>query len=182
MPTYMYVSISGEDKILIFTIDPVTGSLNPQGEIIVSGHPSGMAFSPDQQFIYVGRKGDKSISTFRRNLETGELSLIGTAQVDMEPDWVALDRKGRFLFSTYFMEGKAGVYPIGSDGIVGKEPVQWITSSRGLHSVQTDPSNKFAFFPHIAGVGPNIILQYRFDESSGHFTPNNPDRATRTRC
>jgi 6-phosphogluconolactonase len=172
----MYVSISGEDKILNFTIDSITGRLNPQGEIIVSGHPSGMVFSPDQRFIYVGRKGDKSISTFHRNVETGELSLIGTTTVGMEPDWVAIDRKGQYLFSTYFMEGKAGIYPIGGDGIVGKEPLQWITSSRGLHSVQTDPSNQFAFFPHIAGVGPNVILQYKFDESTGHFTPNNPDR------
>lgn len=176
MPTHLYVSISGEDKILIFSINPQTGVLKLQSQIVVSGHPSGMTIAPNQEFIYVGRKGDKSISTFRRNLETGELKLIGTVQVGMEPDWVSIDRQGRFLFSTYFMEGKVAVHPIDSDGIVGQSPVQWITSTRGLHSVQTDPSNKFAFMPHIAGVGPNIILQFKFDEIAGHFTPNSPDR------
>jgi 6-phosphogluconolactonase len=172
----LYISISGEDKILSFTINPETGALKALGEVVVSGRPSGMAISPNREFIYVGRKGNKSLSTFLRNLDTGELTLIGTTPVEMEPDWVAVDRKGKFLFSTYFQEGKMAVYPIGSDGTTGKSPLQWINSTKGLHSVQTDPSNKFAFLPHIAGVGPNIILQFKFDEVTGQFTPNNPDR------
>jgi 6-phosphogluconolactonase len=40
--------------------------------------------------------------------------------------------------------------------------------------MQTDPSNKFAFVPHIAGNGPNAIFQFRFDENTGHLTPNSP--------
>ena len=35
-------------------------------------------------------------------------------------------------------------------------------------------SNKFAFVPHIAGNGPNAIFQFRFDENTGHLTPNSP--------
>jgi 6-phosphogluconolactonase len=42
--------------------------------------------------------------------------------------------------------------------------------------MQTDPSNKFAFVPHIAGNGPNAIFQFRFDENTGHITPNSPSR------
>jgi hypothetical protein len=33
--------------------------------------------------------------------------------------------------------------------------------------MQTDPSNTFAFVPHIAGNGPNAIFQFRFDEHTG---------------
>jgi 6-phosphogluconolactonase len=40
--------------------------------------------------------------------------------------------------------------------------------------MQTDPSNKFAFVPHIAGNGPNAIFQFRFDENTGHLTPSSP--------
>jgi 6-phosphogluconolactonase len=104
MPVNLYVSISGEDKILIYTVNPKTGSLEVQGEVALSGRPSGMTIDPIRQYIYVGRKGDKSLSTFRRNVKTGSLSLVGTAQVENEPDWVAMDRKGKFLFSTFFME------------------------------------------------------------------------------
>jgi hypothetical protein len=40
--------------------------------------------------------------------------------------------------------------------------------------MQTDPSNQFAFVPHIAGNGPNAIFQFRFDDTTGHLTPNSP--------
>ncbi len=33
---------------------------------------------------------------------------------------------------------------------------------------------RYAFVPHIAGNGPNLIYQYRFDEQTGHVTPNDP--------
>jgi 6-phosphogluconolactonase len=42
--------------------------------------------------------------------------------------------------------------------------------------MQTDPSNKFAFVPHIPGNGPNAIFQFRFDEHTGHLTSNSPLR------
>jgi 6-phosphogluconolactonase len=39
--------------------------------------------------------------------------------------------------------------------------------------MQTDPSNRFAFVPHIAGAnGPNRIYQFKFDENTGRLTPN----------
>jgi 6-phosphogluconolactonase len=176
MKSYLYVSLSREDKILIFATDLQTGKLEAQGEIKVTGQPANMAFDPNQQFIYVGRKADRSISTYRRNGETGELSLAGTVTVGLEPDYLAADRRGKFLFSTYISEGRLAIHPIGGDGILIDPPVEWLTTYRGIHSIQTDPSNKFAFIPHIAGNDPNLILQFKFNETTGHLTPNTPDR------
>ena len=54
--------------------------------------------------------------------------------------------------------------------------------------MQTDPSNKFAFVPHIARLndnvleprrenpGPNVIFQFKFDAQSGRLTANSPLR------
>jgi 6-phosphogluconolactonase len=43
--------------------------------------------------------------------------------------------------------------------------------------MQTDPSNQFAFVPHIDNRGgPNAIFQFKFDPDTGHLTPNSPDR------
>ncbi|MDP6453434.1 MAG: beta-propeller fold lactonase family protein, partial [SAR202 cluster bacterium] len=54
-------------------------------------------------------------------------------------------------------------------------PVEWLATGTGAHCMQTDPSNRFAFVPHIAGGnGPNLIFQFKFDESTGHITPNIP--------
>ena len=42
---------------------------------------------------------------------------------------------------------------------------------------QTDPSNTFAFVPHIDNRGgPNAIFQFKFDPNTGHLTPNSPPR------
>jgi 6-phosphogluconolactonase len=175
MPIHLYVSISGEDKVLIFALNPQTGRLSPQSEVVVTGQPGNMAIDPSGQFIYVARRENHQISSYRRNWKTGELLLIGTASVEFMPDYLATDRKGRFLLSTYFYEGKVAVHTIGSDGLVGTT-CQWLDTTRGIHSIQTDPSNRFAFVPHIAGDGPNVILQFKFNETTGQLTPNTPDR------
>jgi len=68
------------------------------------------------------------------------------------------------------------VHAIGDDGGVVDPPIERRETARGAHSIQTDPSNRFAFVPHIAGRGPNEIWQFRFDEQTGHLTPNSPPK------
>jgi 6-phosphogluconolactonase len=176
MAAYLYISTPGEDKIQMFTIDLQTGGLTLQGETAVPGSPSDLAISPDRKFVYVVRKGIQAISTYSRNLKTGELTLIGTLEVGLEPGYVSTDKKGNFLLSTYFWVGKVAVHPIGKDGIVTGPATEFFDTARGVHSVLTDPSNKYVYLPHIAVVGPNLILQFKFDEKTGHLTPNIPDR------
>jgi 6-phosphogluconolactonase len=175
MPYHLYVSLSGEDKILAFTIDAKTGKLTAQSAVAVADRPVNMAFEPREQFMYVGRK--KAISTYRRNRETGELSLMGTVSLEFQPDLIFTDRKGRFLLSTYWAEGKVSVQKIGADGILTAIPVQWLDTARGVHFVHTDPSNKFVFVPcTVSFDNANAIFQFKFDEVTGQLTPNTPDR------
>jgi 6-phosphogluconolactonase len=103
-------------------------------------------------------------------------TLIGSVATELEPGYLSTDKKGRFLLVTYFWVGKAAVYPIGSDGVAANPPIEYFDTFRGVHSIQTDPSNKFVFLPHIAIVGPNLILQFKFDELTGRLIPNTPDR------
>src|SRR5262249_19705944 len=82
----------------------------------------------------------------------------------------------------------AAVYPLGADGAVGAPPSDSLATAMGAHAIQTDPSNQFAFVPHIArfndnvleplreSTGPNAIWQLRFDAQTGHLTPNAPLR------
>lgn len=194
MSYHLYVSISGEDKIKIFDIYPRTGRLKSLGEVLVTGRPVHMAIDPSRQFIYIVCMGIRKICTYLRNRETGNLSLIGTASFALESNdgcsaselsYLATDRKGRFLLSTYYDAGAVAVQPIGSDGIVGNPPIEWLETGKGAHSVQTDPSNRFVFVPHTAhisfpgytgdGRGLNSIRQFKFNEVTGRLTPNKPD-------
>lgn len=180
MLDYVYISLQGEDRILIFTIEPETGKLAAQGEAPVAGGPAPLAIGPRRQSLYVGRRGSRQISSFSINQETGGLTMSGTVELETDPCFLATDRKGRFVLASYYEGASVSVHPIGDDGSVGAPPVEWRPTARGAHSFQTDPTNRFAFVPHIAGRGPNRILQFWFDEASGHLTPNVPDRVTPT--
>ena len=178
MPYIMYVSLQGDDKLARFTLDPTTGKLTPQGEVAIPGGPAPLAVDPQRQFLYVARRGACIISSFRIAPLTGDLTPIGEVALESDPCYIATDRSGKFLLSAYYQAGKAAVHPIGTDGAAYGPPVEWRDTARGAHCMQTDPSNRFAFVPHIAGNGPNAIFLFRFDAQTGRLTPNTPPQVS----
>lgn len=176
MPYAMYVSVQGEDKILRFAMNPATGDLEPQGEVAVPGGPAPIAVDPGRYFLHVARRGECKISSYHIDEQTGALSLIGTMGLPTDPCYLATDRRGKFLLAAYYEGRGVSVHPIGDDGSVSDPPVERRETARGAHSFQTDPTNRFAFVPHIAGRGPNEIWQFRFDEQTGQLTPNSPPK------
>ncbi len=177
MPSFMYVSLQGDDKILGFTMDAATGDLTPHEAVTVPGGPAPIAVDPARRFLYVARRGERKISSYRIDQGSGALTLIGTVSLDTDPCYISTDRKGRFLLSAYYEGRGISIHPIGDNGAAGDPPVERLETARGAHCFQTDPSNRFAFVPHIAGRGPNEIWQFRFDERTGRVTPNSPAKA-----
>jgi len=172
MPDLVYVTLQGDDRITRFTLDRATGRLERAGDVGVPGGPAPMAVDPAQGFLHVARRGECKISSFRIDPRTGDLSIAGTVPLPTDPCYISMDRRGRYLLSAYY-EGKGvAVHPIGADGAVADPPVERRETARGAHCFQTDPTNRFAFVPHIAGRGPNEIWQFRFDPETGRLTPN----------
>ena len=176
MPYYMYVALQEDDKILVHTIEPQTGKLTPQAEVSIPGGPFTMAISPDRKFLYAGCRDTPQIASFQINQVSGGLTQNGTIPVEGWPVYIATDRKGKFVLSAYYQGAHVGVHPIGADGSVGDPPIEWLATATGAHAMQTDSTNSFAFVPHIAGNGPNAIFQFKFDENTGHLTPNSPPK------
>lgn len=178
MPDVMYVSLQGDDTIARFTVDAATGDLERLGDVAVAGGPAPMVVDPAQRVLHVARRGECKISSFQIDQGTGGLALIGTVSLPTDPCFLAMDRRGRFLLSAYYEARGVAVHPISEDGAVADPPVERRETARGAHCFQTDPSNRFAFVPHIAGRGPNEIWQFRFDQDTGRLTPNAPPTAT----
>ena len=186
MPYYMYVSLQDDDKILVFAMDAGTGKLTPKAEVPVSGGPSSSAISPDRKTLYVGHRNSNEMSSYRIDPDTGRLTQIGKVSLLASPTFLSTDRNGRFVLSAYYQGAHVAVHPIGDNGSVSDPPIEWLETAPAAHAIQTDPSNKFAFVPHIArlndsvmqppgdALGPNAIYQFRFDENTGHLTPNSP--------
>ena len=176
MVRYLYVSLQDDDKISVFAMDTETGNLRAKSEMPVPGGPSALAISPNRNVLYVGHRGSSELSSFRIDQATGGLTHTGKVSQEAAPTFLSTDRKGRFVLSAYYQGAHAAVHPVGDDGAVGDPPIEWLETATGAHAMQTDPSNRFAFVPHIAGNGPNAIFQFRFDENTGHITPNSPPR------
>ena len=188
MPHALYVCLQDDDKIAAFALDAGTGQLTPQAGVLAAGGPSVMALSPDRRTLYVGHRTEPAISSFRIDQATGGLTLLGTVSAAHAPTFLAADRTGRYMLAAYYQGGGAAVHPVGADGAVGSPPVHSVTTEAGAHAISTDPSNRFAFVPHIARLndnvlepprdnpGPNVIMQFRFDAQTGRLTPNSPFR------
>ena len=174
MAYFMYVALQEDDKISVFTIDPESGKLNGQHEVSISGGPFTLAISPDRRYLYAGCRDVPQIVSFQIDQATGGLTQNGIVALEANPTYIATDRKGKFVLSAYYQGAHVGVHPIGGDGSVGGAPIEWLETATGAHAMQTDPTNTYAFVPHIAGNGPNAIYQFRFDENTGHITPNTP--------
>ena len=176
MAMQMYITLSGEDRIARYGVDEATGELTHIGDVGTAARPAPLAVNPAGDRMYVGCRDEIAISSYTI-ADGGELAHIGDVAVDNDPCYLATDRSGRFLLSAYYEGGRCAVHAIGEDGAAASPPVEWLATAKGAHSMQTDPSNRYAFVPHISGgTGPNAIFQFRFDAETGHIMPNNPAR------
>ena len=161
-------------RFWFFSVDSQTGKLTPRADVAVAGGPFTLAISPDRKYLYAGCREIPQLFSYRIDQANGSLTQNGSVSLEANPTYIATDRKGKFVLSAYYQGAHVGVHPIGDDGSVGGEPIEWLETATGAHAMQTDPTNSYAFVPHIAGNGPNAIYQFRFDENTGHITPNAP--------
>jgi len=186
MPDMLYVGLQDDDKIVSFGIDAGAGKLGPRDERPAAGAPSVFAVSPDRRVLYVGYRGTPAIESCRIDAASGALTSLGRVATEHPPTYLAPDRAGKYLLSAYYQGGYAAVHPLGSDGAVSGPALDRQNTAPGAHAILTDPSNRFAFVPHIARQqdnvleppknipGPNFIAQFRFDVATGRLHPNAP--------
>src|ERR1700761_3204375 len=146
----LYVGLQDDDKIAVFALDANNGRLTKRADVEAAGSPSVAAISPDRNTLYIGYRGQPSIASYRIDPATGGLSLLGTAAQADAPTFLAPDRTGRYMLCAYYQGGYVAVYPIAADGTIGAAATDNQKTAVGAHAIATDPSNRFAFVPHIA--------------------------------
>ena len=144
MPYYMYVAVSEDNKISVFTVDPETGGLTHQHDVPVQGGPFTLAISPDRNHLYCGTRETPGLTSFRIDQSGGGLTQTGSVPLDSWPVYVDTDRRGRFVLSSYYQGARVAVHPVGDDGSVGEPPVVSLETATGAHAMQTDPTNRYA--------------------------------------
>ena len=182
MAVYVYISLQREDRISLYELDSETGGLARRTEFPLSGMPAPLAVDPQRRFLFVGRRqpGDFGLTSYGINHATGRLTEIGGVPLEGDPVHISVDRTGKYLLSAYYYQARAGVHGFGDDGVLEGQPIEWRETGIGAHYIQTDPSNRYAYVPHIAAgahTGVNAIFQFRFDQLTGRLAACEPDRA-----
>ena len=81
MTFYLYVTLSEEDKLSTYSMNPDTGDLVLLRELEVQGRPAPLAVDPAKGFMYVGRRDVNQIDSYAIDAGSGGLTLLGTAQL-----------------------------------------------------------------------------------------------------
>lgn len=170
-PTIVYVSESGENRIAVWALDETTGELTRQGETVLTGAPGSLALSPDHRHLYASVRSAKQFATLDVDAKTGALSNATFADAGFNAAYVFADQTGRWLLAASYSEGVVGLSAIQNGRVTGL-PVVTLETGKKAHCIQLDPSNRFAFVPHVGEL--NKVEQLRFDAQAGTLTCNTP--------
>jgi 6-phosphogluconolactonase len=176
--TVVYVSNAGSKEIFVFAMDRDSGELAPVARVAIpgTGKPSPtsvpMAVTPDHRFLYAALRSEPyPVSSFAIDPATGRLTHLGHAPLPDSMAYIITDRSGRFLLSASYPGAKLAINPIDGAGRVGERPTQLLATAPKAHCVVVDASNRYVYCTNLGG---DIIMQLRFDASSGTVTPNKP--------
>ena len=180
MPSHLYVPLIDERKFLIFGMDAASGKLRLNRQIQLSARPYQLCADPRQQYLYQQLRSESysGVASFRIDPASGDVTQIGEVELEADACYVVTDRTGRFLLAAYLIAGMVTVHPIGSDGAVRSPACDQRITEIYAHSILTDPSNRYAFVPHVAPT--DSIHQFRFDSTSGSLRSGRVPRIATT--
>ncbi len=102
-----------------YTIDSVTGVLTPNtpSTATTGNQPTWVAVDPSGKSAFVVNRSDNSVSMFKIDASTGNLTPSGSIATGQEPFRIVVDPSGKF---TYVVNesGSVSIYTLGSDGLL----------------------------------------------------------------
>lgn len=175
--------------IFSFRFDDRTGTFTPLGLAIETPSPSFIIASADGRFLFAVNEVSRyngeasgSVSSFAVDRGTGKLTWLSTqSSKGTSPCHLALDRTGRFLAVANYSSGTVALLPVGTDGKLapaaqviqhqGKGPNASRQEQAHAHQVIFSEDNRFLI---AVDLGIDRVLVYRFNQSTGALTPNDP--------
>ena len=93
MPYYVYVSLSAEDRINVYAMDPETGGLDSYAIVAAGAGPGPLCVEPQQRFLYAGLRTGRQAAAFRLDKGSGRLSPLGVAPLESDPCYLSTDAR-----------------------------------------------------------------------------------------
>jgi 6-phosphogluconolactonase (cycloisomerase 2 family) len=201
LPTQVDLPPGNGRGIHIFDVNRGTGALTPRGVVESGTSPSCLAINSTGTHVYSANETDKmdegksgSVSSYAIDRKTGQLTLLNTVSSGgAGPTYLSIHPSGKFLLVANYFGGSVAVLPILPDGKLGTAsdikkdsgtvgPKKATNAPLGsfaisghdiphAHMIEADPSGRFVFS---ADLGLDQILSWKFDDSRGVLTPNDP--------
>lgn len=171
MTSAVYVSHAESGDIHVLHLDDASGALTTVQRVEVGGTVMPLALGPKRRVLYAARRSEPlAVLSFAIDATSGALTPLGEAPLPYSMASIATDRSGRWLLSASYGGHLVAVSPISADG-VAQAATQVVPTGPNAHAIATDASNRFVF---ATNLGAGLVLQLRFDASTGRLTPNQP--------
>ena len=186
--------------IHILEMDRASGALTPRDIIKTTANPSWLAFDRSRMHLYSANEmatpgtGSGSVSAYAVDRGTGQLTLLNTVSSEgAGPAHLSIHPAGKHALVANYGGGTSAVLPIQPDGrLAAASDVKRHEGTAGAaqassappgsyaisghdrphaHMIEADPSGRFVF---AADLGLDQILIWRFDDTSGTLSPNDP--------
>ncbi|MFH1477085.1 MAG: lactonase family protein [Verrucomicrobiota bacterium] len=178
-------SIRGSQGIYRAEFNAATGCLSNLQPAFALPNATYQAIHPSGRLLYsvceereAGQRRNGSVCALTVEPEAGRLQLLNCRlSLGEGPCHVCIPAEGRQVLVSNYAGGSVAVFPIASDGAVGK-PTSFIQHHGGsgivpnrqtgphAHSMTLTPDNRFVF---AADLGQDRILVNRFDVASGNL-------------
>jgi 6-phosphogluconolactonase len=194
MLLYVGTYTNGDSEgIYLYHLDMATGELERAGVVAGVENPSFLAFHPNQRLLYAVNeltkfKGEDggAISAFSIDPQSGDLTFLNQQPTHGGlPCHLVVDATGKVVVAVNYSGGNVCVFPISSDGQLGKasDLIQHKRSGPPEpgpipphpHSVNLDAGNRFAV---VADAGLDKLMVYRLDTGAGKLIANDPPFAS----
>ncbi|MBY0586820.1 lactonase family protein [bacterium] len=196
LPITVYVGTytgKGSEGIYRCQLDPAQGKLQVVGVTKGIESPSFLAFHPSKKYLYAvseveiqAGKKTGGVSALSIDPTTHELTLINQqASGGSGPCHLSVDATGQVVLVANYGAGSVASLPIEKNGQLkpavsliqhqGKSVNQQRQSGPHAHSINVDPTNRFAV---AADLGTDKIFVYRLDTEAATITPNEPPAVT----
>lgn len=179
----------GSEGIYSCEFNPETGALSSPELAAATVNPSFITIDPQGKYLYAVNETDTfetapvgAISVFEINHKTGKLKFLQkVSSLGAAPCHLSMDKTGKYLLVANYNGGNFAVFPVGEDGLLGKNTAFVQSSGSGpnpgrqtaphAHFIQVTDDNKYML---VADLGTDKILIYRFEASGGLLSPDTP--------
>ena|SRR6266849_295030 len=179
-----YTTKTDSKGIYALDFESETGKLTLRGVAAETPDPSWLALHPSGKYVYVANEAGKqsTISAFSLDAQTGKLALLNKLPARGEdPCHLSFDKSGKYLFVANYSSGNVVVFPILSNGKLGKStsalkdqgtlgPNTERQKAPHAHWIAISGTNRGAF---VADLGLDRVLFYDFNASKGTLALHN---------